>query len=80
MATLLVHPPSAAPTEAPITRGFAVPCLHCGEAGYVRVSLDDVSQFSCGNCDADYTADDVRSTLATWTKLLAWLDSAPPVE
>ena len=72
MATLL-----AAPVQ--VTRGFSVPCLKCGETGSVRVALDDVSVFTCSSCDTEFTADEVRDAMASWSKLLRWLDTAPPL-
>ena len=81
MVTLL-ETRSAATTLPPstITRGFSVPCLKCGETGSVRLSLDDVSVFSCGSCDNEFTADEVRDACQAWLRVLAWLDTAPPVE
>lgn len=73
------HDPDT-PDASPVARGFTVPCLRCGDTGCVRVSLDDVSRFTCSSCDADYSTDDVRDILASWNKVLTWLDSAPPVE
>ncbi len=60
-------------------RGFAVRCLHCSEEETVRLDVHDVHTFHCTSCDAEFTADDVRSEIARWGKLLAWLDSAPAI-
>jgi hypothetical protein len=57
--------------------GFAVRCIHCADQDTVRVDVHDLNNFTCSSCDAEFTADDVRTELARWAKLLAWLDTAP---
>ena len=62
-------------------KGFAaLPCILCGNAdGNVTVSLDDVSQFHCNECDGDFDADAVRQHLAQWQAVLTWCEAAPTV-
>jgi hypothetical protein len=67
-------------TATATTRGFAVKCIHCAEESTVRLDVHDVHTFHCGSCDNEFTADDVRAEMARWTKLLAWLDSAPAID
>lgn len=67
------------PDPKTTTRGFKVPCLHCGEKETVRVSLDNLSAFTCVDCDAEFTADDVRAAIDDWSAVLAWIDTAPEV-
>lgn len=62
------------------TRGFAVACPDCGEKGTLRVDLNDTSSLSCWSCETEFTTEYVRDLLATWTNVLAWLESAPSVE
>jgi hypothetical protein len=64
-------------TATATTRGFAVRCLLCAEEDTVRVDVHDVHTFHCGQCENEFTADDVRAEMARWTKLLAWLDTTP---
>lgn len=70
------------PTSPP--RGFpGLPCLRCGEVGDVNLNLNEITgdeALYCGNCDAKYGLDEVRDTVATWQKVLAWVDLAPIVE
>jgi transposase-like protein len=67
-------------TATATTRGFAVRCLHCGQAECVRIDAHDLHNFTCTSCDAEFTVDDVRAEMARWAKLLAWLNTAPAVE
>lgn len=66
---------------APKTRGFALPCIKCGEVGAsIQLSLNEITAddaIHCNECDADYGLDDVREALAAWSPLLAWCDMAP---
>jgi uncharacterized protein (DUF983 family) len=60
-------------------RGFSVKCIACGEGETVRLDVHDVHTFHCSSCDGEFSADEVRTELARWGKLLAWLDSAPAI-
>lgn len=60
-----------------MAKGFSVPCLQCGEEGTVSVQVHDMEEFHCSNCDADYTAADVRATVGAWQRLLDFVESAP---
>ncbi len=46
----------------------------------MRLDVHDLHTFTCTSCDAEFTADSVRSEMARWVKLLAWLDSAPAID
>jgi uncharacterized protein (DUF983 family) len=57
-------------------KGFAVRCIRCGQEECIRLNVNNLDTFSCSACDEDFTADDVRTELARWARLLAWLDTA----
>lgn len=61
----------------PARHGFALDCLHCGHADSVTVNLSDVLNFTCDECDANYSVDDVRRILGRWNAALGWLLTAP---
>lgn len=68
-----------APECKPVRRGFGpLPCLLCGEAD-ASVSLDiaDMQTVKCNACDGETTIDDIRETLATWRRVIDWVDQAP---
>lgn len=58
-------------------KGFVTHCPHCGAESTLSVDLSDTSAMTCGDCDNEVTADDIRKVMAGWQRLLAWLDSAP---
>jgi hypothetical protein len=60
-----------------IIRGFVLPCIRCGERGYVSVELHDVTAFTCGDCDGEFTIEDVQAILDEWGPVRSWLESAP---
>lgn len=62
------------------TRGITVCCPKCNEPGTITVNVGDVSELHCTSCDEEITADDVRAIIRGWSKLLAWLDTAPELE
>jgi uncharacterized protein (DUF983 family) len=59
-------------------RGFAVLCPHCGSEDAISVRAEDVSLF-CRECGEDVTPAQVRHQVGEWTRLLAWVESAPEV-
>lgn len=70
--------PTATPKLAtsPAASPFAgLPCLHCGHTGGVTVALETLA-FNCDECGDDLTADEVRTTLAQWARVLRWIDKA----
>jgi transcription elongation factor Elf1 len=65
---------------APIapTRGVTLPCPKCGEeSASITFNLADGETFVCGDCEADFTADDVRNLITKWQKVLTWVDALP---
>ncbi|HTU22862.1 MAG TPA: hypothetical protein VMG10_32785 [Gemmataceae bacterium] len=68
-------------THKPARRGFpSLPCILCGNAnGAVTVSLEDLGQFHCNECDEHFNADAVRQQLSQWQAVLTWCDQAPAV-
>jgi uncharacterized protein (DUF983 family) len=67
-------------TTTTTTRGFSVSCPKCNESGTITINAADVSELHCTSCDEEITADDVREIIKGWTKLLAWLDTAPGID
>jgi transposase-like protein len=66
------------PTTQPVQRGFGnLRCLLCGETSVIRLDLDDVSRFICGECEGEFTCEDVKTMLDDWRKVLAWIALAP---
>ncbi len=54
-----------------------LPCPYCGEQGAsIDLHLTDLT-FTCGDCEVDFTVQEVRSILAQWAAVLAWIDLAP---
>jgi transcription elongation factor Elf1 len=78
-ATTLTAP---APTTTP--RGFGnLPCPKCGEEAVVTLRLDSFEEddaCKCMSCDAEFSLADVRDLIAKWSRVLAWLESAPMAE
>lgn len=64
----------------PVRRGFQVCCLECGDKS-IRVYLDDVAGvFQCGDCEAEFSAREIRERIASWEAVLIWVESAPVIE
>jgi hypothetical protein len=74
--------PLNATSSKPVARGFpSLPCIKCGNAeGNVTVSLEDVRQLHCNECDEDFDAEDVRAFVGQWQAVLTWIDAAPVAE
>lgn len=60
-------------------RGFAVRCLFCGQEESIQIDAHDLDSLHCSSCDEGFTPNDVRAEIGKWTKLLAWLETAPEV-
>lgn len=76
-ATLPLNTP-VAQTAAAESKGCLLPCPHCGETdASITLNLADGESFTCLECENDFTAADVRSFIARWTRLLTWLDGMP---
>ncbi len=73
------RPPAASPVASPTCRA---------SSAARRERLPDPlparsgasTAITCGECNAEYSLDEVRDTLASWSKLLAWCDHAPELE
>ncbi len=65
-------------TETKATRrGFpGLACLECGERDAVRVNLEDMG-FCCSSCDHEFSVADVREMMASWARVLDWVEMAP---
>lgn len=66
-------------TEKKTTRGFRAPCPKCGNES-VQVSLADVEQLHCLDCDEDLDLADIRALVEGWGPVLRWLDAVPVLE
>ena len=65
-------------TNTTTERGLQLPCPCCGEANAnVSLHLDDCETFTCRECDAEFTTEDVKQFIARWQPVLAWIDQAP---
>jgi uncharacterized Zn finger protein len=63
------------------SRGLLLPCPTCGEEqATITLSLADCETLHCEDCGSDYTLDDVRSLIARWQRVLAWVEQAPRAE
>ncbi len=59
-------------------RGFGMlPCPLCGAEAVIAVSLDDVSEFCCGECEEPFPRTQVEDFIAKWAHVLSWLDCVP---
>jgi hypothetical protein len=65
--------------KQPAQKGFpGLRCPLCGTAEYTQtLDLDDLDGLHCAGCGEDYTVDDVRELLASWQRVLEWIDTAP---
>lgn len=60
-----------------IVKGFSHRCPHCGEPNGLRLHLDDISLLTCQHCDSEISTSDIKSIIAEWERLLAWVATAP---
>ncbi len=67
-------------SAANIQKGFGeLRCPKCGEEATISLSLDNLKVFTCGECQEEFEADDVREMLAQakkWELVFAWLQQA----
>lgn len=57
-------------------------CIECwNQDAVVSMHLDGSKDFRCGECEAEFTCEDVRGKLAAmqqgWDRLLKWADAYP---
>jgi uncharacterized protein (DUF983 family) len=64
-------------TATAVRKGFDLRCPACGEADTMRLDLADVNTLSCSSCDETFDHENIRVIVSTWTKLLAWVTTAP---
>ncbi len=59
-------------------KGFgSLTCLKCGQEAVIRIDLDDLSTFTCCECDEEFTRANVERVLGQWAQVLTWIDTAP---
>lgn len=72
--------PSAVPACRPVKRGFGkLVCLKCSEATCHLLDVEDFSIVRCMGCEEEYDLAEVRDLIAGWSRLLAFIDTAPVV-
>jgi hypothetical protein len=55
-----------------------LPCPMCGEPkADISVELRTPGLLHCGECDADFTTQDVERFIRQWTALLPWIKAMP---
>lgn len=57
-------------------------CLDCKEFDTISLRLSD-GVFTCCECDAEHTSQEIQKTLNDWVQVLSWVSTAPtlkPVE
>ena len=70
-------------TETKTLNAVRLPCLCCGESeAGIRVNLwtlDDPSggNFTCGECDATFSRNDILNLVEKWQNLIKWVDQLP---
>jgi hypothetical protein len=75
------NPTSPTTLKVPAAAPFAdLPCLKCGEAGGLTLSLTDLETVYCGECENEYGLADARDAVRHWRRVLAWVDAAPAAE
>lgn len=52
-------------------------CPKCLCEEVIRLDLCDGDTLTCGGCDAEYSAGDVRAMVDGWVKLLPWIEAHP---
>ena len=64
-------------TKGSTRRGFSgLACIKCGEADAIRVNVADMT-FGCSSCDDEFDAEAVREHLASWARVLDWIELSP---
>jgi transcription elongation factor Elf1 len=61
---------------------MAVRCIRCGkpaDEANIRVEAE-TGNIHCGDCDEEYTAEDVAEQIREWTTLLNWILKHPARE
>lgn len=57
-----------------------LPCPCCGEPNAsIDIRLAD-GEFHCRDCETEFTAEHVRSLLARWALVMAWVDQMPTAD
>lgn len=59
-------------------KGQKLPCPSCGQAkAMIYMDIDIIGGFTCRECDAEFTREDIELLIAAWTPILAWIDQFP---
>lgn len=73
-------------TTTPALQNILLCCPKCGdqEAG-ISVQLHSLGDaatdaFFCGSCEETFGTDDIEAFIAKWSKVVAWVKTAPQFE
>lgn len=58
-------------------RGFPHNCIKCGEENVVRIDLENLGQFTCTSCEAEFDLEEVEALLTQWGRIVQFIRSAP---
>jgi hypothetical protein len=77
MSTATASPQTAVPPQA---KGFpGLRCPMCGsDDGLILLDVGNLEEFHCTANECEFTTEDVRQLIGQWSRLLAWIDQAPP--
>jgi transcription initiation factor IIE alpha subunit len=78
-----MHHPDTRATDAEPTADRSwgsLPCPRCCTEASITLALDNLCEFTCGECDEAFSLRDVEAIIAAWTPVLAWLRQAPVKE
>ncbi len=64
-----------------MTKSILLPCPRCGEADacfkLLLSDLDGDEALECQECGTSFGIAEVRSIIAKWSPVIAWIDQAP---
>jgi transcription initiation factor IIE alpha subunit len=60
------------------TPGILLPCPKCGEPeATITLHLSEGNLFTCTECEAEFSADDLHAIIRKWQKVLTWVEAMP---
>ncbi len=63
------------------SKGLYLPCPCCGEEeASINLCLADMESFKCVECDGEFTLEYIHTFIAKWSRVAAWIESAPTAE
>ncbi len=62
-------------------KGVQLPCPCCGETmaniSLHLASIGEGEEFTCGECDTNFSIADIKEFFVKWTPVLAWIGQIP---